>query len=137
MTGGRNLPVTAAGGRVHYDPLPSVRYRAHSHNVVGTNVGWAKRLRRLQMLNAGDFEKWSALNIVALERFRPHMTPENRAVFDLFGESRKRGFFRRQLGFLKAGLYRQTLLGNLGLILAVWAKENLILVGGFSVRNRR
>jgi glycosyltransferase involved in cell wall biosynthesis len=117
------LLVTAAGGPVHYDPLPSIRYRTHSHNVVGTNVGWASRLRRLQMLKTGDFERWSALNIAALGRFRPRMTSENRPVFDVFCDSRKRGFLRRQIGLLKAGLYRQTLLGNLGLILAVWAKK--------------
>ena len=51
------------------------------------------------------------------------MTPENRALFDLFCESRKRGFIGRLIGFLSAGAYRQTLLGNLGLILAIWAKK--------------
>ncbi len=117
------LLVTAADGQVYYDPVPSVRYRAHSRNVIGTNVGWANRIGRLQMLMAGDFAHWSAVNIAALERFRSYMTPENRDVFDLFCNSRKHGFFRRQLGFLQAGLYRQTLLGNLGLTLAVLAKK--------------
>jgi glycosyltransferase involved in cell wall biosynthesis len=117
------LLITAAGGFVHYDPLPSVRYRAHSSNVVGTNVGWASRLRRLQMLKSGEFEHWSALNIAALERFRLHMTPENRFLFDLFCKSRNRGFFGRLFGFLRAGIYRQTLLGNMGLAVAVWAKR--------------
>ena len=117
------LLVTGAGGEVRYDPLPSIRYRSHSHNVVGANVGWRNRIRRLQMLKAGDFEHWSALNIAALERFRSQMTPENRSLFDLFCESRKRGFFGRQLGFLQAGVYRQTLLGNMGLAVAVWTKR--------------
>jgi glycosyltransferase involved in cell wall biosynthesis len=117
------LLITAAGGSVHYDPRPSVRYRGHSSNVVGTNVGWRSRLRRLQMLRSGQFQHWSALNIAALERFRMHMTPENRFLFELFCESRKRGFFGRQFGFLRAGVYRQTLLGNMGLAVAVWAKR--------------
>jgi glycosyltransferase involved in cell wall biosynthesis len=117
------LLVTGAGGEVRYDPLPSIRYRTHSQNVVGANVGWRNRIHRLQMLKAGDFEHWSALNIAALERFRSHMTPENRSLFDLFCESRKRGFFGRQLGFLQAGVYRQTLLGNIGLAVAVWTKR--------------
>jgi glycosyltransferase involved in cell wall biosynthesis len=117
------LLVTGAGGEVRYDPLPSIRYRTHSDNVVGANVGWRRRLQRLRMLQAGDFERWSALNIAALQRFRSHMTPENRSLFDLFCESRKRGFFGRQLGFLQAGVYRQTLLGNIGLAVAVWTKR--------------
>jgi glycosyltransferase involved in cell wall biosynthesis len=117
------LLVTGAGGEVRYDPRPTIRYRSHSRNVVGANVGWRSRIRRLQMLKAGDFERWSALNVAALERFRSRMTPENKSVFDLFCESRKLGFFGRQLGFLQAGVYRQTLLGNMGLAVAVWTKR--------------
>jgi glycosyltransferase involved in cell wall biosynthesis len=117
------LLVTGAGGEVRYDPRPTIRYRSHSRNVVGANVGWRSRVHRLQMLKAGDFERWSALNVAALERFRSRMTSENRSVFDLFCESRTRGFFGRQLGFLQTGVYRQTLLGNMGLAVAVWTKK--------------
>jgi glycosyltransferase involved in cell wall biosynthesis len=117
------LLVTGAGGEVRYDPKPSIQYRSHSHNVVGANVGWRNRIRRVQMLKAGDFAHWSELNIAALERFRSHMTPENRSLFELFCESRKRGFFGRQLGFFQTGVYRQTLLGNMGLAVAVWTKK--------------
>jgi glycosyltransferase involved in cell wall biosynthesis len=117
------LVITAAGGEVRYDPRPSIQHRDHSQNVVGSNVGWRNRARRLQMLAAGDFERWTELNVSALARFRPRMTLENRALFDLFCASRKRGFFGRQIGFLNTGVYRQTLLGNLGLMLAVLAKK--------------
>ena len=117
------LLVTAAGGEVRYDPQPSVQHRGHSRNVVGSNIGWGNRAHRLQMLVAGDFKRWTDLNVAALEPFRSRMTPENRALFDLFCECRKRGFIGRLIGFLSAGVYRQTLLGNLGLILAVWAKK--------------
>jgi glycosyltransferase involved in cell wall biosynthesis len=117
------LLTTAAGGEVCYDPLPSISYRVHSENVVGSNVGWLNRVRRLQMLARGRFKHWTDLNIAALEPFRPRMTPENRALFDLFRESRKGGFIARQIGFLKTGVYRQTVLGNLGLIVAIWARK--------------
>jgi glycosyltransferase involved in cell wall biosynthesis len=114
------LLTTAAGGIVHYDPLPMVRYRVHPENLVGANVGLSNRIRRLRMLAHGRFEHWAELNVAALEPFRSHMTPENRAIFDLFRESRKRGFIRRQIGFLNAGVYRQTFLDNLGLLVATW-----------------
>ena len=117
------LVVTAAGGEVRYDPWPSIQHRGHSQNVVGSNIGWRNRTRRLQMLAAGDFERWTELNIAALEPFRSWMTAENRALFDLFCDARKRGFIGRPIGFLKAGVYRQTLLGNLGLVFAVLAKK--------------
>jgi hypothetical protein len=51
------------------------------------------------------------------------MTPQNRALFDLFCDARDRPFFGRQIGLLKTGIYRQTLLGKLGLILASWLKK--------------
>ena len=117
------LVITAAGGEVRYDPRPSIQHRDHSQNVVGSNIGWRNRFRRLQMLAAGDFERFTEMNVGALAPFRPWMTPENQTLFDLFCASRKRGFFGRQIGFLKTGVYRQTLLGNLGLVFAVLAKK--------------
>jgi glycosyltransferase involved in cell wall biosynthesis len=117
------LLTTAAGGEVFYDPVSLVRYRVHRENVVGSNVGLLKRLRRLLALARGRLEHWTDLNIAALEQFRPHMTSENRVLFDLFRESRKRGFIGRQIGFLNSGVYRQTWLDNFGLILAIWTRK--------------
>jgi glycosyltransferase involved in cell wall biosynthesis len=114
------LLTTSAGGDVKYDPFPSVRYRVHSQNIVGSNAGWFNRARRLRMLADGRFKYWNDLNIAALEQFQPLMTPENRVLFDTFRKARQRGFVGRQIGFLDAGVYRQTLLGNLGLALAIW-----------------
>lgn len=117
------LLTTAAGGEVRYDPIPSVRYRVHPENAIGSNVGWLNRTRRLFMLISGRFAYWTDLNVAALEPFRSHMNAQNRDLFDLFRESRQRGLFGRQIGFLNAGVYRQTLFGNIGLIFAVWAKK--------------
>src|SRR5262245_10235324 len=75
---------SACGGAVHYDPYPSVRYRQHAHNVIGSNVGWAARMRRLRMLRQGRFRHWEDLNETALARLRPHMSRENRRIFGLF-----------------------------------------------------
>jgi len=117
------LLTTAAGGEVYYDPVPQVRYRMHGKNVIGTNAGLRNRIRRLYLLSRGRFQRWSEMHVAALEPFRPHMTPDNRALFDLFRASRERGFFGRQIGFLNSGVYRQTFLDNLGLIVAVWARK--------------
>jgi hypothetical protein len=51
------------------------------------------------------------------------MTAENRDLFDLFCAARQRSFIGRQIGFLKTGVYRQTLLGNLGLMLAISTRK--------------
>ena len=117
------LLTSGAGGEVYYDQVPQVRYRMHGENVIGTNTGLRNRIRRLYMLSHGRFQRWSDMHVAALEPFRRHMTPENRALFDLFRASRQRGFFGRQIGFLNSGVYRQTLLDNLGLIVAVWTRK--------------
>jgi glycosyltransferase involved in cell wall biosynthesis len=117
------LLTTAAGGEVHYDQVPQVQYRRHAQNVIGTNTGLRNRMHRLYMLSRGRFQRWSDMHVAALEPFRPHMTAENRALFDLFRQSRQRGFFGRQVGFFKSGVYRQTFLDDLGLVVAVWTRK--------------
>jgi glycosyltransferase involved in cell wall biosynthesis len=110
---------SACGGEVHYDAYPSVRYRQHAHNVIGSNIGWAARMRRIHMLQKGRFRHWTDLNVVALARLRPHMTPENQQIFDLFRKARHRPLLERARMFAQTGVHRQTLLGNLGLAAAV------------------
>ena len=117
------LLTTAVGGVVCYDPVPLIRYRQHSSNVLGSNAGWLNGIRRLQMLARDRFKNWTTQHIAALESFRLRMTPENRELFDLFCQARKQNLLQRQVGFYRAGVYRQTLLGNLGLIVAIWAKK--------------
>jgi glycosyltransferase involved in cell wall biosynthesis len=111
--------VSACGGVLHYDAFPSVRYRQHVQNAMGSNMGLVARLRRLLMLGQGCFRRWSELNVAALARLRPRMSAENRQSFDLFCEARQQPLVQRAAMFVQAGLYRQTLLGNLGLAAAV------------------
>jgi len=111
--------ISACGGDVHYDAWPSVRYRQHAHNVIGSNVGWAARMRRAHMLQQGRFRYWEDLNVAALMRLRPRMTAENRRIFDLFCKARREPLWRRATTFAQTGVYRQTLFGNLSLAAAV------------------
>jgi glycosyltransferase involved in cell wall biosynthesis len=112
------LVTTAVGGHVHYDPTPLVRYRVHPGNVMGSNAGLANHARRWHMVARGRFRDWIDHNIAALKPLRGRMTPENAELFDLFSDARNRPFIGRQIGLLKTGIYRQTTLGNLGLIAA-------------------
>jgi glycosyltransferase involved in cell wall biosynthesis len=110
---------SACGGDVHYDAYPSVRYRQHGENVIGSNMGWAARVRRIHMLRKGRLRYWTDLNVVALARLRPRMTAENQQVFDLFRKARHQPLLERARMFIETGVHRQTLLGNLGLAAAV------------------
>ncbi|MFT3817630.1 MAG: glycosyltransferase family 2 protein [Rubrivivax sp.] len=110
--------VTGCGGQVHYDPYPTVRYRQHGANQFGSNADPVAQLRRAKLLLQGRFRGWVDCNLRALERVRPLMTPENQRVLDAFIGARRRHALGRWIGLQRAGIFRQTTLGNLGLAVA-------------------
>ncbi|APB98152.1 glycosyltransferase family 2 protein [Polynucleobacter asymbioticus] len=114
---------TALGAAVIYDPVATVQYRQHQDNLMGMNTSLAQKWRRIKMLWAGNYSKWNEANIQVLRPLRVTMRPGNEAVFDLFVFARKQGVIGRIVGMLKAGVYRQTLLGNLGLWFAIVTKR--------------
>ena len=113
------IVTTAMGGVVHYDPIPTVLYRQHAGNLMGMNTTLAQRARRVAMLIAGSFRNWNERNIAALLPLRLQMPEGTRAIFDTFCAARKKGLLERIRLMRQAGIYRQTLLGNLGLWFAV------------------
>lgn len=117
------LVVSACGGRVFYDAHPSLRYRQHDNNLIGMNASWRARLVRMRMLWQGKFRYYNDLNIRALERLRNRITPENREIFDRFSAVRNSDLFPRLIGLKQCGIYRQTVLGNLGLAAAAIFKK--------------
>ncbi|MEN5226387.1 glycosyltransferase family 2 protein [Pseudomonas asiatica] len=115
--------ITGASGAVRYDPEPRVFYRQHADNVIGSNSDWCARLRRLVMVFQGRFYEWNAQNIRALESMSHRLSKDHRKTLKLFKTARKRSLPVRVYKVLKAGLHRQTLLGNLGLLLATILKK--------------
>ena len=113
------LLVSGCGGQVFYDPKPTVRYRQHCSNLVGMNNSWPARFKRIQQLFQGRFREWNDLNISALKSVRGRLTPKNQQVLDQFITARQQSLLHRVIGFRRSGIYRQTLFGKLGLIIAV------------------
>jgi len=112
------LLVAGCGGRVFYDPHPSLRYRQHGSNLVGANTSWLSRLARIRLLIEGRFKEWSAWNLKALYAADRLLIPGNRRIFKCWAHSRQQSLPTRLTGLFRAGLYRQTLVGNLGLLVA-------------------
>jgi glycosyltransferase involved in cell wall biosynthesis len=116
--------VSAAGGMVHYDPRPMLKYRQHPDNLIGSNLGWRSRLVRLRMMLNGRFRDWNDRNIAALRRLPAHLLqPKNREVLTLFANARCASFPKRLYYLRQSGVYRQTLLDNLGLVAAAILKR--------------
>lgn len=117
------LVVTGCGGQVFYDPYPSLRYRQHDSNLIGTNSSWAARFVRIRLLWEGRFRDWNKDNIKALRSLGSSLTDENQKILDEFSKARDLNLIPRLIGLKRSGIYRQTLLGNLGLIVAAIFKR--------------
>lgn len=104
--------VTGAGGQVIYDSEPAVLYRQHSQNLVGANTGFAAKLWRMWWLVQGRFRRWNGANIRALTASAHRLTPENRAILEVFSQARCRPPATRLRLLRRAGLFRQTRGGN-------------------------
>lgn len=117
------LIVTAAGGKVRYEPRPLVRYRQHATNLVGANVSWRARFSRLGRLFQGQFATWTDVNLRGLAVNRDLIARDAALCLRLFIRARKGNVFRRFSLLGKSGVYRQTLTGTLGLYLAfLWRR---------------
>lgn len=110
--------VTGAGGRVVYDPEPTVLYRQHGANRIGANAGWRARSRRLGMLLQGRFRGWNAAHAAALAGAAHSLTPKARQTLALFTTAREGRLLQRLRALHRAGLYRQTTRGTAALWLA-------------------
>lgn len=115
--------VSGAGGIVRYDPLPKVKYRQHSENLIGSNSSWRARLRRIGMVFQGRFCEWNTRNIHALENISNKLLEEHQITLGKFKEARNKQLPSRALGVFRAGVHRQTLFGNLALVLAVLLRK--------------
>lgn len=112
------LVISGCGGQVFYDSEPTLRYRQHSGNLIGTNSNWSARFKRIRMLFEGRFKYWSDSNIAALNALEHRLTPENQAIFKKFSMARKKSLIPRLVQLKRSGVYRQTILGNIGLAVA-------------------
>ena len=111
------LLVTGAGGKMFYDPHPSVRYRQHDRNLIG--LPSYDHVQRLARIARGDVRDSNAANCRALYGARHLLAPENRRIFDIYLQAVTEGRFSSRLrGILKSGVYRQTRMGTLGLFAA-------------------
>lgn len=112
------LLITGAGGTVIYDPEPTVHYRQHDTNIIGSNRISRLSPFRIKLLLNGRFKTWNTINTQTLLEFKHLLTPGNRRTLEEFSRARNRWLIPRIWGVLKSGVYRQTFTGNLGIMVA-------------------
>lgn len=115
------LVVAACGGAIYFDQCPSLRYRQHGNNLIGSGGGVLASFGRIGRVHLkGVYRDWVDRNVAALEHLRRYMTPENRVCLDSFLEGRKGGPLGRLLGLRASGVYRQTLIGGISLYVSAF-----------------
>lgn len=112
------LLVTGCGGTVTYEKQPTVGYRQHSSNLVGSNSSLSERALRVRKMFEGTFRHWMDANLHALAYFRHRLTPDNQKTLQTFEQARISGLSQRLLLIRKSGVHRQSPLGTLGLAAA-------------------
>ncbi len=117
------LVVSGAGGVVLYDPSPSLLYRQHGGNLIGSNTSFFDRFSRIRLLLRGRFKDWTDKHIELLTKIQGCLSSENVNLLDIFKKMRQTWLFPRLFWFWRSHTYRQTSLGNLGLFVAVLLKK--------------
>lgn len=117
------LVISAVGGKVIYDPVPSLKYRQHARNTIGANLGWSARFSRIYLMLKGKFRQWNDINMASLEKLKNQISEDNCRVLEVFCGARKKLLFPRIWGMYKSGVYRQTIMGNVGLWVAILLKK--------------
>jgi glycosyltransferase involved in cell wall biosynthesis len=110
--------VSGAGGQVIYDPEPVLLYRQHGANQIGANGSTVARLRRIRMLLAGRFARWTDMNLAALAPVADCLTEDARRRIAALQDVRARRGLQAVAALAGAGLARQTTGGSLSLALA-------------------
>lgn len=117
------LLVSGSGGHIIYDAEATILYRQHDRNLVGTNIGIRANLDRILRLNDGYLREWCTQNIIALSDASVVLIDANTKALKDFVEIRHAAINRRLLYALKNRVFRQTLLSNLALKLALIFKK--------------
>ena len=113
------LLVSGAGGNVYYDSEPSLNYRQHDNNLVGSNNSLHAKVNRVINLFKGNFKHWNDLNINYLKEVSHLLTPINKSTLDIVMKARKVPMIQRFRGFRQSGVHRQDMKSNVLLIIAV------------------
>ena len=110
--------VSGSGGVVIFDKLPSIKYRQHDKNIVGENNNWLARTRRIKALFRGQLKEWNESNLIDLKANKCFLTEANKQALQDFDTARQSTLLKRLFLMKRSGVYRQTMMGNLGLIVA-------------------
>jgi glycosyltransferase involved in cell wall biosynthesis len=105
------------GGQTFFDQESTIWYRQHSRSLIGANVGFFSKLRRLRMLLSGKFRLYNTKHLEAFHAVYLNGLRRNIKLIDQFSILRDKPLKERFAMIHKLGIYRQTTEGQLALYL--------------------
>ncbi len=100
---------------------PTVRYRQHGQNLIGTNYGLAARMRRFSRLRRGEYANWIHRQFEPLLRMVDWMSPENQNALIAFQQAAQTSGLSSLRALHQSGVYRQGVLDQRALEWAAFA----------------
>lgn len=114
--------ITAVGGNVNYDKKPSVNYRQHKTNVIGSNLSLKAKFKRSYDLFVNNiYLDWNEKHIKFLDNLDIH--PKNINVYNNYKKCRDNSLQVRVISFFRSGIHRQTSLATLIIFITVIMKK--------------
>lgn len=105
--------VTGCGGWMHFDPEPSLLYRQHEHNLIGSQGRSWDQVQRIGMLFRGQYRTWGDQTEAAMKDLRDQLTPEAQRLLRNFHHMRHQPHVTGRLkAGMGSGLWRQTRAGR-------------------------
>lgn len=113
------IVISAHGGSVYYDKNPHIDYRQHSNALVGENRSLQAKIIRIAKLLDGRFKQWNDENLRILYNFYSELPKENQLTLLYFQTMKNGALWQRLIAFYRSGIRRQTLMGNIALIVGL------------------
>lgn len=111
----------AANGSALYDSNPHISYRQHKANIIGANNNMLNIYKRFKLMLRGNFSKWINSNLLHLDNLE--LSQDNNRILKNFYLVRSKNICTRFRGLILSKVYRQTLFGNITLILSTALKK--------------
>ncbi len=115
--------ISGAGGNVFYDKNIYLKYRQHNNNLIGSNITLKDKWMRFCKVVNSNFKIQNDYNLKAIINNQNLLIKSNRITLNNFIKARKSSFLGRIFYFLKSGVYRQTLIGNIALFIGIVIKK--------------
>ena len=104
------LMLTLAGFPLIWDARPTVHYRQHSTNVIGSNKSLLARVNRAKRLRDGIFAQWIHYHFLPLRQLTDAMLPSSRESLQGLMDATSTCGLASFRALVRSGVYRQGLL---------------------------